>query len=70
MSSTHPNLILLVAMSFMMQTKEMRKNHFEIFGSTGCGLSTSRPKSSNADMLVSAHPIGKLKIVPEIYRLT
>ena len=44
------------------------KTHFEIFGPTGCDLSTSSPKSSNSNILVSAHPIGKLKIVLEILR--
>ena len=55
-------------MSSMRKEKEIRKTHFEIFGSTGCNLSTSNPKSSNSNILVSAHLIGKLKIVPERLR--
>ena len=43
--------------------------HFNIFGPTDCDLSTSRPNSSNLNILVFAHLIGKLKIVPEISRL-
>ena len=68
MSYTHPNLIMLVAMSSMRQEEEMVKNHFEIFGSIDCDLPTSNPKSSNSIILVSTHPIGKLKIVPERLR--
>jgi len=48
--------------------KRWEKPHFEIFGPTDCDLSTSKPKSSNSNILVSAHTIGKLKIVPEILR--
>ena len=48
--------------------KTWEKTHFDIFGLTGCELSTSRPKFSNPNILVSAHLIGKLKIVPEISR--
>ena len=68
MSYTHPNLILLVSMIYMSQEEEMGKTHFEIFRSTGCDLSTSNLKSSNSNILVSAHPIRKLKIVPESLR--
>ena len=57
MSSTHPNLILSDVMSSMSQREEMRKTHFEIFGPTDCDLSTSRTKSLNENILVSAHPI-------------
>ena len=45
------------------------KTHFDIFGLIDYDLSTSRPKSSNSNILVSAHPIGKLNIVLEILRL-
>ena len=45
--------------------KRWEKTHFEIFVSTGCDLSTSSLKSSNSNILVSAHPIGKPKIVLE-----
>jgi hypothetical protein len=55
-------------MSSMRQEEEMGKTHFEIFGTTGYDLSTSNPKSSNSNILVSAHPIGKIKIVPERLR--
>ena len=68
MSSTYLNLIPSVAMSSMRQREEMRKTHFEIFGMIDCDLSTSRPKSSYSNISVSAHPIGKLKIVPERLR--
>ena len=73
MSSTHPNPIPSVDMSSMIQREDMRKNPFWYFWSDrlwpfnfqfGC-----RPKSSNHNNLVSAHPIWKLKLVPEIYRL-
>ena len=64
MSYTNPNSILAVPMSSMRQEEEMGKNQFEIFGSTRCDLSTSSSKSSNSNILVSAHPIGKLKIIP------
>ena len=48
--------------------KRWGKPHFEIFWSTDCDLSTSKPKSSNSNILVSAHSIGKLKIVTESLR--
>jgi hypothetical protein len=69
MSSIHPNPILLVAMSSVSKRKDMRKNSLWYFWSDrlwpfnfqfGC-----RPKSSNHNILVSAHPIWKLKIVLE-----
>ena len=44
------------------------KTHFYIFGSVDCDHLTSNPKSSNSNILVSTHPIGKLKIVSEILR--
>ena len=50
--------------------KRWSKTHFENFGPTDCDLSTSRPKSSNSNILVYAHSIGKLKIVTEILRPT
>ena len=49
--------------------KRWEKTHFDIFGPTSCDLSTSRPKSSNSNILVFAHPIGKRKIVTENLRL-
>ena len=68
MSYTHKNLISLVSMGSMRQEEEMGKTHFEIFGSTDCDLSTSSPISSNLNILVSTHPIGKLMIVLESLR--
>ena len=65
----HPNLMLSVTMSSMRQEEEIGKTDFEIFRPTDCDLSTSRPKYSNSNILVSAHPIGKLKIVSESLRL-
>ena len=44
--------------------------HFDIFGSTEYDFSTSRLKSSNSNILVSAHPIRKMNIVLEILRST
>ena len=49
--------------------KRWEKTHFDIFGSTDCDLSSSNLKSLNSNILVSAHPIGKMKIVPESLRL-
>ena len=68
MSFTHPNMIPLVSMSSMRQKEEIGKTHFEIFGPTDCDLSTSRSKSSNSNILVSTHPIGKMRIVLESLR--
>ena len=48
--------------------KRWSKTHFYIFRSIDCDLSTSSLKSSDSNILVSAHPIGKLKIVPESLR--
>ena len=48
--------------------KRWEKTHFEIFGSTDCDLSTSSSISSNLNILVSTHPIGKQKIVLESLR--
>ena len=48
--------------------KRWAKIYFDIFGSTDCDLSTSMPKSSNSNILVFAHLIGKLKIVLESLR--
>ena len=48
--------------------KRWEKTHFDIFGPTDCDLSTSRVKYSNSNILVSAHPIWKLKIFREISR--
>ena len=70
MSSTNPNLIFSDVLSSIIQREEMRKNPFWYFwfGQLwpfnfyfGC-----RPKSSNHIILVFAHSISKLKIVPEI----
>ena len=56
-------------MSYMRKEEEMRKNPlFYIFGPTDCDLSTSNTKSSDSNILVSTHPIGKMKIVPESLR--
>ena len=73
MSSTHLNLIPLYVLSSMSQREDMSKNPFWYFWFNrlwpfnfqfGCW-----PKSSNHKILVSTHPIWKLKIVPKIYRL-
>ena len=48
--------------------KRWEKTHFDIFGLTDCDLSTSSPKSSNSNILVSAHSTWKLKIVLESLR--
>ena len=69
MSYTHQNLIPLVAMGSRRKRKGWEKTHFEIFGQTDCDLSTSSSISSNLNILVSTHPIGKLKIVMEILGL-
>ena len=69
-SSTHMNLILSDVLSLIIQRECMRKNPFWYFWfdwlwpfnfQFGC-----RPKSSNHNILVFAHPIWKLKIVLEI----
>ena len=69
MSSTHPNLILLDVLISMIQREDMSKNLFWYFWfdwlwpfnfQFGC-----RPKYSNHYILVFAHLIWKLKIVPE-----
>ena len=48
--------------------KRWEKLHFEIFRSIDCDLSTSSPISSNLNILVSAHPIRKQKIVTKSLR--
>ena len=48
--------------------KRWEKLHFEIFGLTDYDLSTSSLISSNLNILVSTHPIGKLKTVLESLR--
>jgi hypothetical protein len=45
--------------------KRWEKIHLNIFGSINCDLSTSSPKSSNSNILVSTHRIGKMEIVLE-----
>ena len=49
--------------------RDEKKPILIFLGPIDCDLSTSRPKSSNSNILVSSHPIGKLKIVPESLRL-
>ena len=66
MSYTHPNSIPSVAMGYRRQEEEIWKNHFEIFRTTNCDLSTSSPISQKWNILISTHPIVKLKIVLEI----
>ena len=41
MSSSHPNSIFPDVMNSMREREDVRKNHFDIFGSTGCDPSTS-----------------------------
>ena len=69
-SFTYPNLIMSDVLSSMRQREDMRKNPFWYFRfdqlwplnfQFGC-----RPKSTNHIILVSAHPISKLKIDLEI----
>ena len=48
--------------------EDMIKDPFEILGPTDYDLSTSSPISSNLNILVSTHLIGKLKIVLESLR--
>ena len=50
------------------KVEEINKDPIWDFGSIDCDLSTSSPISSNLKILVSAHPIGKLKIVLENLR--
>jgi hypothetical protein len=68
MSYTHPNLIPSVVMGYRRKEEEMRKDPFLDFRPTNCDVSTSNPISSNLNILVSTHPIGKLKIVLESLR--
>ena len=65
MSYTHLVSISSVAMGYRRKEEDMRKDPFEIFGSIDLDLSTSSLKSSNSNILVSTHPIGKMEIVPE-----
>ena len=65
MSYTHPNLIPSVAMGSRRKNKWWEKTHFEIFRMTNCDLSTSSPIPQNWNILISTHPIVKLKIVLE-----
>ena len=67
MSYTHPNSILLVAMSFMRQEEEMIKIPFWNFQADQLWPFNFRPKSSNSNILVSPHwktedSSGKLEI--------
>jgi hypothetical protein len=48
------------------EKKRWEKTHFYIFQTTNCDLSTSSPISQNWNILISTHPIVKLKIVLEI----
>ena len=48
------------------EKKWLEKTHFEIFWMINCDLSTSSPISQNWNILISTHPIVKLKIVLEI----
>ena len=43
----------------------MIKTHFDIFWTINCDFSTSNPISQNWNILISTHPIVKLKIVLE-----
>ena len=65
MSYTHPNSIPLVSIGLGGKRKKLENTHFDIFSSINCDLSTSSPKSSNSNILVSTHPIGKMEIVLE-----
>jgi hypothetical protein len=47
------------------EKKRWEKTHFDIFWTTNCDLSTSSPISQNWNILISTHPIVKLKIVLE-----
>ena len=47
------------------EKKSWANTHFEIFLTTNCDLSTSSPISQNWNILISTHPIVKLKIVLE-----
>ena len=47
------------------EKKRWEKIHFEIFWSTNCDFSTSSPISQKWNILISTHPIVKLKIVLE-----
>ena len=71
MSSTHPNPIPSVAMSSMFRGKDMRKTPFWYFWFDRLWpfnfQFSYRPKSSNHNILVFAHPIWKIKIVLESY---
>ena len=70
MSSTHPNLILSNVLSSTSQREGMRKNPFWDFWFHRLWPFNfqfrCRPKSPNHIILVSTHPILKLKIVLEI----
>ena len=70
MNSTHPNLIMSYVLRFMSQREHMLKNPFLVFRidrlwsfnfQFGCW-----PKSSNHNILVSTHPIWKMKRVLKI----
>ena len=65
MSYTHPNLIRQWLWVLGCEKKRWEKTHFEIFRSTNCEFSISSPISQNWNILISTHPIVKLKIVLE-----
>lgn len=73
MSSTHPNTIPSIYMSSMSQREYMINNPFWYFWSDQLWPFNFqfgyRPKYSNHNILVSAHPSWKLKIVREISQL-
>ena len=70
MNSTHSNLISSVTISSISLGEDMRKNPFWYFWFDRLWPFNFQfgyqPKSSNHNILVSAHPIWKLKIVPKI----
>ena len=47
------------------ENKWWEKTHFDIFQTTNCDLSTSISISQNWNILISTHPIAKMKIVLE-----
>jgi hypothetical protein len=47
------------------EKKRWEKTHFDIFRTTNCDLSNSSPIYQNWNILISTHPIVKLKIVLE-----
>ena len=71
-SSTHPNSIPSNVLSSISKNEDMRKNPFWYFLFNWLWPFNFqfgyRPKSSNSNILVFAHPIGKLKIVTESLR--